>query len=214
MFPANVTETLSTGLASFLASFDASQAIKTGATFPSFTLLDRNGDEVTRDELLSHGPILLTFFRGNWCPYCNVALRELQNALPQIRDADANVQVVTVSPQLPAFIQSVKGDDKSTTATSTQQQQLNIFADKNNALAQSLGLSWHLPIGFDQCFKQLGMNIHAENEQQEGQLRVPVPASFYIDQRGIVKRAFVDPDFTKRLEPSEAVKWVSEEASG
>lgn len=206
IFPPSVTETLSSGLAQFLSEFSAKDTIQIGDTFPSFTLLAQDDSPVHSSDLLKRGPILLTFFRGNWCPFCNLTLKELQAIVPQLKAANPNVQVVAVSPQLPAFVKPIEG------AEGHAEHSLSIYSDKGNDLARTLGLAWHLPISFDTSFRELGMDIHSQNQQKEGHLQVPVPATFYIDQSGIVKRTFIDPDFTKRLEPQQALKWVQDEA--
>ncbi|CAO1623630.1 unnamed protein product [Sympodiomycopsis kandeliae] len=202
--PPSVLETLNSGLKEFVTTFMEDAAIRIGDEFPLGALLYEHGIPVAIESLVTQGPVLLTFFRGSWCPYCCLALNELQEIIPKMQAADASIQVIAVSPQQPQFAKTI--------ATQNVPSGLRVFTDESNSLAEQLGILWRLPLAFDESFKELGIDLHIQNELALDPLQVPIPASFYIDRGGLVKRSFLDPDFTKRLEPQDALRWVQEEA--
>jgi len=97
--PAEITDTIRTATSNFKTSYDPSTAIQPGSTLPSFTLTDALGKSVSSSDLLAKGPLLLTFYGGEWCPFCNIALRGLQQKLPEF--TAKGLTLVAISPELP-----------------------------------------------------------------------------------------------------------------
>src|SRR5215472_6182213 len=137
----------------------AENALKEGARAPDFTLPDARGNAVRLSHLLRRGPVVMGFYRGQWCPYCHLALRAYQQALPQLEAEGATL--VAISPQTPSH---------------------------SKALAVRTG------------HKRIGANLPAFNGDDSWEL--PMAGTFLVDRSGIVRLAFVDPDFTRRLDPS------------
>lgn len=167
-------------------------ALKAGAIVPDFSLPDQNGKAVTLKDLLSRGPVVISFYRGGWCPYCNLELRALQSKLGDIKAAGASL--VAISPQTP--------DD----SLDTQQKNalaFDVLSDANNDLARKFGLVFELPDGLAQVYLGMGLDLAKKNGTTKWEL--PVPATYVIDQTGKIRHAFIDTDYTQRLEPLEII---------
>ncbi len=188
--PHTVIETMHQATAELIASGQAARAVKTGDIAPSFVLDDPDGRPVSSAELLARGPVVLTFYRGVWCPYCNMELQALQAALPEITARGANV--VAISPQ--TEVNSRK---------STRQNQLTfpILSDPAGEVARAFGLRFALPDYLVDLYKSLRNDLPTFNADPAWTL--PMPARYVIGTDGIVAYAEVNPDYTRRPDPSE-----------
>jgi peroxiredoxin len=172
-----------------IASGEAERALKAGDRAPEFELPDTDGNPVSSDDLLSKGPLVLTFYRGVWCPYCNFDLAALEEARLEIEKRGATL--VAVSQQ--------------TSANSRKSQRTNnlgfpILGDKGGALAAAFGIRWTVPDDLKQVHKLLGADLEAFNGEDSWTL--PMPARYVIDEDGAIAYAEVNPDYTRRPEPS------------
>jgi peroxiredoxin len=168
------------------------QALKVGDRFPDFTLPDAAGKPLTLKDLLTQGPAVVSFYRGSWCPYCNLALKALQNALPQI--AAQGGQLVAISPEVP---------DKTLTFQEKAHLTFPVLSDRGNGVARRCGLVFTLPPAVRALYGLAGIDLVAHNGDQRYEL--PLPATFVVAQDGIVRYAFVDTDYTRRAEPADIV---------
>ncbi|GHO51142.1 peroxiredoxin-like family protein [Ktedonospora formicarum] len=187
--PAELLEPFMRPIQQLIDSSAASKARKVGEMAPDFTLPDALGRSVKLSELLQRGPVVLTFYRGIWCPICNLEVRAYQQALPQLEALGASV--VAISPQIPK--QSLSMAEKHALSFA-------VLNDAGNLVARQYGLDFILDEAVRTAHQQLGADLPAYNGDASWQL--PIPATFLIDQAGIVRLAFVDPDFTHRLDPS------------
>lgn len=175
------------------ATFDLSAVIQPGTALPSFTLPNATGTLVSSSQLLENGPILINFYRGSWCPYCNLELRALQNLLPEFKKR--NVTLVAISPELP---------DTTLDTKAKLDLQFPVLSDVNNVFARKLGIVWRQPdvmkdiLAFTEWEKRYG------NEGME----IPVPGTFLVDEEGLVRNVFVEPYYHERLEPQTALEWI------
>lgn len=160
---------------------------------PDFTLKDATGADITLYEELKKGPVILTFYRGEWCPYCNLELRAYQRALHDIQEAGG--QLIAVSPQTP---------DASLTMKEKNELDFLVLSDPNGNVAQSYKLIFKLPDYLIEIYKQFGFDLPNHNNNDTWEL--PVPATYIIDQSGNIRFASVDPDYTKREDPSKVVE--------
>jgi peroxiredoxin len=169
-----------------------------GDTAPGFTLPDARGGEVALATLLERGPVVLTFYRGGWCPYCNIALRAYERALPELRERGA--ELVAVSPQLP---------DASLSTAERNALSFPVLSDVGNLVAREYGLVFTVPDEVITYYREHRKHdLTAANGP--GDWELPVPATFVIAPDGTVVLADVDPDYTRRLEPAailEALAW-------
>jgi peroxiredoxin len=166
-----------------------------GDTLPPFALPNAFGKEINSTSLLSEGPLLITFYRGEWCPFCNLALRSLQAHLPQFRAK--NVTLVAISPELP---------NTSLTTKQKHDLQFEVLSDVGNAYAEKLGLLFQQPEELRPIFKGEGIDLKKSNGDDS--FVVPVAATILVDGEGKVRNVYAEPDWTKRLETSEALEWV------
>lgn len=165
------------------------RSLAVGATVPNFTLPDATGQEVELASLLENGPVILSFYRGGWCPYCNMELRGLQQALPQIRELGATL--VAVSPETP---------DNSLTTAEKNDLSFPVLSDAGNVIARELGLVFTVPEDLRPIYATLGLDIPAYNGDDTFEL--PVPATYVIEPSGRVAYAFANADYTQRLDPA------------
>lgn len=165
-------------------------ALGVGAQAPDFTLPDVHGEPVRLGGLLERGPVVLSFYRGAWCPYCNLQLRAYQRALPQIVARGATL--VAVSPQLP---------DGSLTMAEQNALGFPVLSDQGNQVARQYGLVFQLDGAVRERY--LGMNIDLERSNGDSSWELPMPGTYVIDRGGTIRLAFVHPDYTRRLEPAE-----------
>ena len=163
----------------------AASGLRAGVLAPDFTLPNVDGRPVTLYALLAQGPVVLTFYRGEWCPYCNLQLRAYQAGLPQIRELGA--RLVAVSPQTP---------DNSLTTAEKKGLTFPVLSDAGNAVARRYGLVFSL----SQTLRAVSADLPAYNGDDSWEL--PMPGTFVIAPDGTVQLAFVDVDWTRRLEPA------------
>jgi peroxiredoxin len=195
--PKEHSHAISKSIEDFMQTWDPANAINVGQPFPDFILSDATGKQVSMKELLAKGPLLISFYRGQWCPYCNMALKALQDSLSAIKAR--GVTLVAISPELP---------DQSLTLQEKSELQFPVLSDVGNHLARKLGIVFQQPDTVRPILKAYGVDLQARNGDDS--YEVPFPASYLIDTKGMVRFAFLDPDYTRRLEPSTALGWIDE----
>jgi peroxiredoxin len=162
-----------------------------------FALPDALGRQVALSDLLERGPVVIAFYRGEWCPYCNLQLRAYQQVLPAIRARGASL--VAISPQTP---------DHSLSMAEKNELGFPVLSDIGNAVARRFGLIFTIDASVRAAHEQVGANLPAYNGDDSWEL--PMAGMFIVDQSGTIRLAFVDPDFTRRLEPSAIIERLDE----
>ncbi|QOU04428.1 AhpC/TSA family protein [Pseudomonas fluorescens] len=188
--PPAVVEALHRAVNDLIASGAEEKALKIGDTAPTFSLPNPTGELVSSAELLAKGPLVVSFYRGVWCPYCNLDLQALEEARKAIEARGATL--VAISQQ--------------TAANSRKSQRENnvefaILGDKGGVVAEKFGVRWTLPDYLQVIHKKVGADITVFNDENSWTL--PMPARFVISQNGIIEYAEVNADYTQRPEPSE-----------
>jgi len=168
----------------------ADNSLKAGDTVPDFTLPDAKGSDVRFADILARGPVVLSFYRGGWCPYCNLELQALQQALPQIREL--GVQLIAVSPELP---------DQSLSTAEKHALAFTVLSDQGNRVAKDFGIVFTLPEVLRPIYVQFGIDLPAWNGDDSFEL--PMPATYVIGRNGIILDGFVNTDYTQRMEPEQ-----------
>jgi peroxiredoxin len=140
----------------------------------------------------SKGPLVLTFYRGGWCPYCNVALKAFADLHAEF--AALGASVVAITPELPEKAEATSGKTEIP---------FPIAIDAGNAFARSLGLVFSLPVDLRPLFRQIGIDLEQWNGDDTHEL--PIPATYLIDRAGVIRWAFVEADFTKRADPTDVL---------
>jgi len=187
--PAGLLQDLLSPIRQLINSGAAEQALKEGTQAPDFTLLDARGTAVTLSQLLTQGPVVMTFYRGAWCPYCHLALRAYQQTLPHMQARGASL--VAISPQTP---------DHSRALAEKLELTFALLSDRGNQVARQFGLVFTLDEAVRGAHKQVCADLPRFNGTESWEL--PMAGTFLVDQLGIVRLAFVHPDFTRRLDPS------------
>lgn len=164
----------------------AERAIHQGQVAPDFTLPDAKGQPVHLATLLKKGPVVLTFYRGGWCPYCNRQLKSYQDHLAEIRAMGA--ELVAVSPQLPDF-----------TASTAEKDALSfpVLSDVGNKVARSFGLVFRVPDDVIPIYRPFGIDLDQRNGDASHEL--PMPGTYIIGRDGIVRLSYVKADYAQRL---------------
>ena len=164
-------------------------ALQVGEKAPSFTLPDALGRQISLAGLLQQGPVVVTFYRGEWCPYCNLQLHAYQQVLPQIKELGASL--IAISPQTP---------DHSLSMSEKHELAFPVLSDQGNQVARQFGLVYSVEEDIRTLFKSLGSDIPAFNGDESWE--IPVPGTFIISQDGTIRLTYADADYTHRLEPS------------
>jgi peroxiredoxin len=189
--PAFVHEPMRRATEELIASRAAEHALRKGDEAPSFILKDPDGKPVSSAELLKDGLLVVTFYRGAWCPYCNMDLQALEAARPEIERRGA--KLVAISPQ--------------TAPNSRRSQRENklgfpILSDPHNDVAASFGIRFGLPDYLVDLYKNAFRNDLAVVNGDDS-WTLPMPARFVIARDGIIRYAEVNPDYKRRPDPSE-----------
>lgn len=188
--PAEIHPIMERATAELIATGQASRAVKAGDRAPNFSLEDQEGNEVSLAGLLEKGPLVVTFYRGVWCPYCNLELKALNEALPELQRYGANV--VAISPQLQV---------NSRKAVRVNELRFPVLSDTNNDTAAAFGLRFAMPDYLIELYTKLKNDLPAINGDPSWTL--PMPARYVIGTDGIVAYSEVNPDYTHRPDPSE-----------
>lgn len=176
--------------AELIDSAQAQRARKVGDAAPEFTLLDPDGKPVSSRELLVRGPLVLSFYRGAWCPYCNLELQAVQSALPEITARGANL--VAISPQTAPNSRKSQRDNKLG---------FPMLSDVRSQVANAFGIRFALPDYLVDLYKSFKNDLPVFNDDPSWVL--PMPARHVIGTDGIIAYAEVNPDYTRRPDPSE-----------
>jgi peroxiredoxin len=176
--------------AELIASGQALTAKKAGDKAPGFTLKDPEGNLVSSTELLAQGSLVISFYRGVWCPFCNLELQALQAASSQIEARGA--RLVAISPQTGSNSRKSQRDNKLT---------FPILSDEKSRVAAAFGLRFSLPDYLVELYKGFKNDLPAFNDDPSWVL--PMPARYVIGTDGIIAYAEVNPDYTRRPDPTE-----------
>lgn len=167
--------------------------VKVGETAPDFALPDADGQSVSLHERLAQGPVVLIFYRGGWCPFCNVQLKQFRDALPQIEAQGA--QLIAISPQRP---------DKTREQFKQQAPGFDVLSDLDGATLKAYRLYYEVDPALVEVYKRNGIDL--EDYNGSGRTLLPVSATFVIDPQGVIVDRFVDTDYTRRMSPEQAVQ--------
>jgi len=169
------------------------QAVNVGDTMPDFALPELGGGHVHLAELLQKSPVVISFYRGGWCPYCNLEMQALQAALPDIEQAGGTL--IAIAPELPE--QAGQTRDKGNLT-------FPLLHDQDNALARQCGLVFTLPDMLRPVYEGFGIDL--QESQGNDHFELPVPATYIVRTDGVIALAFVDVDYTQRMEPDRIVE--------
>ena len=194
---AQVPEPIAERVTAAIAEVDTSGAapgVAVGDPAPEFTLPDALGRPVSLRERLSGGPVVLVFYRGEWCPYCNTYLRALQAALPEITSRGASL--IAVSPQSP---------DHSLSITEKAGLGFDVLSDADQSVISAYKLQFTVPPDL-QDVHVTAFQVDLRDHTADHSWRLPVPATVVIDSNGVVRAAHVSADYRTRMEPVDIIR--------
>lgn len=164
-------------------------AKKEGDKALDFTLKNAVNKDISLDDLLLENDfVVVNFYRGQWCPYCNLELQAFQSINKELQDL--NAKLVAISPQTP---------DASLSTKEKNELEFEVLSDTNNALAQNYGLVFNLAEELRPIYSGFGIDIVGLNEEDSFDL--PMPATYVINKNKEIIFSFIDEDYTKRSEP-------------
>ncbi|MBC5841372.1 AhpC/TSA family protein [Flavobacterium sp. F-380] len=169
-------------------------ALKMGQKAILFELPNQEGKTVSLDSLLINGPVVLTFYRGDWCPYCNLQLRALQARLDEMQAMGASL--VAISPQVP---------DESLAKSEISQMNFTVLSDQNASVASQYGVAWEVP-EFLLSHMRVDRNLDLAKINNGNAHVLPIPATFILDKNGIIVWTYVNVDYRTRSEPQEIIE--------
>lgn len=188
-YPEEVKAIMQNAIEDLEVSSLTTNALKTGDIFPSFNLPNAKGEVINSLRLLDKGPLVISFYRGGWCPYCNIELKALQNALPQIKAKGA--QLIAISPERP---------DNSLTTKEKNELSFEVLTDKDNSFARDLSLVYKLPDSLVALYNKFGLSL--DESQGNSNSELPIAATYVIDTNGKIIYHFLKEDYKLRADPS------------
>ena len=172
---------------------EGNNALKLGQAAPRFELPNQQGKSTSLSDLLAKGPVVVTFYRGSWCPYCNLQLRALQARLTDIHDLGA--ELVAISPEVP---------DDSLSKNEISEMEFTVLSDQDAKVAAEFGVAWEVP-EFVLEHMKVDRKLDIETINNGNANIMPIPATFVLNQAGEVTWRFVDVDYRTRSEPSDII---------
>jgi peroxiredoxin len=167
--------------------------LKAGERAPEFPLPDEHGSTVRSSELLDKGPLIVSFYRGVWWPFCNLELEALQGVAADVEALGASI--IAISPQLEKYSKQVAKKHNLT---------FRVLGDQGNKVASKFGLVFRLPEDLRKLYSDFGIDLERFNGDDAWAL--PMPGRFILDRQGTILSAEVNPDYTRRPEPDEIVR--------
>ena len=183
------------GIASIIESGIVGTAKQVGDQAPDFSLTNATGETVKLSEYLEKGKVVLTWYRGNWCPYCNLTLRALQEELSNFKAQGANL--IALTPELP---------DNSISTSEKHNLQFEVLSDVGNKVAREYGIVFQVTDEVAELYNQ-SFGFHEHNGDESNEL--PLSATYIISETGEIVYTFLDANHRNRAEPSELTDFLS-----
>jgi peroxiredoxin len=199
--PAEVAEAFAAEQRDLAAAGHPSGVAEPGSRLPDGELLDVAGEPATLAETLGGKPAVIVFYRGGWCPYCNIALRTYQAQLvPAL--AERGISLIAISPQTP---------DGSLSTKESKELTFTVLSDPGNQIAGQLGILTAPSDGTRAAQLQLGLDLTQVNA--DGTTALPMPTVVIADADGVIRWIDVHLDYTTRTEPGQVLQAVTETIS-
>ena len=177
------------------------RVLKVGNKAPDFALPNALGETVSSADLLAKGPLVVKFYRGSWCSYCNVEVRALMGVLDEVRALGADL--VAITPEVP---------DEMVTMQEKHDLAFEVLSDVGNRIARQYGLVWQLPERVRAFYAKIGLDLERSNG--DGSWELPIPGNFVLAADGTVLDVFADPDYRVRQEPADVVAVLKRHLQG
>ena len=195
--PEDVLKLLFSKIEELVNSGIAERTLTEGDEIPQIILPNAVGKTINVNSMLKDGPVVISFYRGAWCPYCNLELKALQQALPEIKALDA--QLIAISPNTP---------DNSMSSIEKHGLEFEVLTDAGNKIAKEFKLVFNLAEELRPIYKQFNFDISKFNGDESWEL--PIPATYIVNTDGKIVHAFANADYTQRMEPTEIINKLKE----
>ena len=195
--PKDILEVMEQTTEQLVASHIANKALKVGDKVSNFSLPDQHGEMTQLSDFLKTGPVVISFYRGGWCPYCNLELKALNDLLPEFHAQ--NTKLLAISPQLP---------DSSLDTAQKNELEFKVLSDLQNKVADQFGLVFDLDERLKPIYDNFGLDLQKSNGDDS--YRLPLPATYVINQQSVICYAFACEDYTKRAEPQDVLNSIKE----
>lgn len=176
------------------ARAEIAPGVAVGETVPDFELVDSRGRTRRLSERLKEGPAVVTFFRGAWCPVCNLQLAAFSRALPEILDAGG--EIFAIHPDSGQLIEDPP-------------QAFHVMQDPDQSVIRAYRLQFTLPVEAQNIYTSF-LDLDISQRNADGSWSLPVPGTFVVDRDGVVRRRHVTADYTYRMEPDEVIEALRE----
>jgi len=196
--PADVLALMNTTNEELIAQHIKDNALQIGQKVENFSLANHKGENIELADLLKKGPVIISFYRGGWCPYCNLELKALNDYLPQFKTQSA--QLVAISPQLP---------DETLSTAQKNDLEFDVLSDVSNKVAEQFGLLFTLDERIQALYTEFGIDF--EHYYGDKSFKLPLPAAYVINQDGVITYAFLSEDYTLRAEPIDVMAALESE---
>jgi len=171
---------------------EKARALK-GTKLPDEVFTNEIGMPIPLKNLYKISPLVINFYRGGWCPYCMLELQAYQEMMPEFKKA--GIQFISFAPDQYREINKTRKKFNLT---------FPMYSDRNNELSKKLNLAFKVDKDTLDIYKGFGIDLQAYQNNKEYML--PMPGVYVIDTKGVIREIFVDPDYTKRAEPSQVLE--------
>ncbi len=189
--PEDVQKDFNKGVEEVRESGVLDKAINVGDQAPEFNLINAVGKYISLYDQLENGPVVLVWYRGGWCPYCNLQLQHIQSKLAEIHQAGG--QVIAISPELP---------DKTLTTKERHLLEFQLLSDTGNKVADLYKLAYTVP---DYVVDHYDLSSKLNEHNGDNENRLPLAVTYVIGRNGVVEYAFLDADYKNRATPEEII---------
>ncbi len=190
--PPAAVEVSKKGIEEVAASGVLETALQVGGTMPAFTLGDARGRLVSSADLLAKGPLVIVFYRGAWCPYCNIYLHAWQTFLPRLAERGATLVAVSGEPP-----------DRTAAVVRKTEATFTVLSDPKYVVARKFGVIYEVPKGVADVMASHGLELGKYYGTEKAEL--PLSATYVVGRDGKVTYAFLDADYKKRAEPADVL---------
>ncbi|WP_298487661.1 peroxiredoxin-like family protein [uncultured Maribacter sp.] len=196
---ASIIKIYNDGIKSVTKSGVVENAKNVGDTAPNFVLKNALGNPVELQEYLKKGKVVLTWYRGGWCPFCNLTLRQLQQELPNFKANNATL--IALTPEVP---------DQSLSTSEKHNLEFEVLSDLGNKIAREYGIVYKLTDDVAKSYNSsFGLNDYNGDDSNE----LPLAATYIINEDGTIAYAFLDAEYRNRAEPAEIIKFLASNLS-